>query len=420
MESQPQLSWQAMAANLINNLENRGFNYPSLPTPEALEHLELLMEQLQMVQHIANQGYWLTTNELAMLLNLPTAAIEQIIAELERNHSNKSSQNPNLDPAHSFPWRNFRCYLILKSSSNSLTAANSPSQIFWQIAPEIAATAPYTTKSEPSKSLFPSPKSNHSPEYITPQFELIHYPITNYTTSTTANQITAQPANTTQTETNHISATIAPILFTEANAFAQAPSEIIPIQFLQIDNFLSWQQLRDLFRYTIDQETNFVGSINTNGDESYRRSQVLYQFPEFEALLKSKLTGYIEKVCEQLKIRSFIPIGIEAQLTAHNDGHFYKLHNDNGSPDTANRILTYVYYFHREPKGFSGGELVLYDGAMENNLMMAAHSSHQIQPRNNSIVFFPSQFMHEVLPIICPSRKFVDSRFTINGWVRGA
>jgi hypothetical protein len=41
-----------------------------------------------------------------------------------------------------------------------------------------------------------------------------------------------------------------------------------------------------------------------------------------------------------------------------------------------------------------------------------------VEPRHNSIIFFPSEYMHEVMPVICPSREFVDSRFTINGWVR--
>ncbi|MGB8690572.1 MAG: proline hydroxylase, partial [Microcoleus sp.] len=33
-------------------------------------------------------------------------------------------------------------------------------------------------------------------------------------------------------------------------------------------------------------------------------------------------------------------------------------------------------------------------------------------------VFFLSRYMHEVLPVSCPSKAFADSRFTINGWVR--
>jgi excisionase family DNA binding protein len=32
-------------------------------------------------------------------------------------------------------------------------------------------------------------------------------------------------------------------------------------------------------------------------------------------------------------------------------------------------------------------------------------------------VLFPSCYDHEVLPVRCPSRKFVSSRFTVNGWI---
>jgi len=108
---------------------------------------------------------------------------------------------------------------------------------------------------------------------------------------------------------------------------------------------------------------------------------------------------------------------IESQLTAHNDGNYYKVHNDNGSSNTATRELTYVYYFHREPKPFLGGELVIYDSKIENTYYVNADSFKTIEPRNNSIVFFLSRYMHEVLPVSCLSRSFQDSRFTINGWI---
>jgi len=35
----------------------------------------------------------------------------------------------------------------------------------------------------------------------------------------------------------------------------------------------------------------------------------------------------------------------------------------------------------------------------------------------NSIVFFPSNYLHEVLPTRCPSGEFADSRLTYNGWL---
>jgi Rps23 Pro-64 3,4-dihydroxylase Tpa1-like proline 4-hydroxylase len=41
-----------------------------------------------------------------------------------------------------------------------------------------------------------------------------------------------------------------------------------------------------------------------------------------------------------------------------------------------------------------------------------------IEPTNDTLVFFPSWFPHEVLPVACPSGRFEDSRFAINCWVR--
>lgn len=123
-------------------------------------------------------------------------------------------------------------------------------------------------------------------------------------------------------------------------------------------------------------------------------------------------------VISKLEIPPFTISQIESQLTAHNDGNYYKLHNDNGSLETATRELSYVYYFYREPKPFSGGELRIYDSRIENNFYVAAKSSKTVEPRNNSIMFFLSRYLHEVLPVSCPSKAFADSRFTINGWVR--
>ncbi|MEO1802338.1 MAG: 2OG-Fe(II) oxygenase, partial [Cyanobacteria bacterium J06629_2] len=109
---------------------------------------------------------------------------------------------------------------------------------------------------------------------------------------------------------------------------------------------------------------------------------------------------------------------VEMQMTAHNDGCFYKVHSDAGSAKTQTRELTYVYYFYKEPKAFTGGELKIYDTQMVGEKFIQRDNSKIVEPRNNSIVFFNSRCKHEVLPIACPSRQFDDSRFTLNGWLR--
>jgi Rps23 Pro-64 3,4-dihydroxylase Tpa1-like proline 4-hydroxylase len=189
-------------------------------------------------------------------------------------------------------------------------------------------------------------------------------------------------------------------------------------KYLQLDNFLSAADHQRLLNYVIEREAEFVPTTTFTGEVNYRESVVLYSFSEFSELITQRLHQVLPQVFEQLGVAPFPVSQIEAQLTAHNDGQFYKVHNDNGSHDTATRELTYVYYFYREPKPFTGGELVIYDSAIQNNYYIQADTFKTVEPRNNSIVFFLSRYMHEVLPIHCPSQTFSDSRFTINGWIR--
>ncbi|MBE9131320.1 2OG-Fe(II) oxygenase [Tychonema sp. LEGE 07196] len=191
-------------------------------------------------------------------------------------------------------------------------------------------------------------------------------------------------------------------------------------RYAQIDNFLTPAEKNKLIKYVLAKESEFVSTSTSTNAEDYRRSMVLHSFPEFSTLMVNRIKGILPDVLRKLNIPSF-PLGdIESQLTTHNDNNFYKLHNDSGSPDTASRFFTYVYYFYREPKAFSGGELLIYDSKVENNFYVAADTFRTVEPRNNSIVFFLSRYMHEVLTVSCPSKAFADSRFTINGWVRKA
>lgn len=194
--------------------------------------------------------------------------------------------------------------------------------------------------------------------------------------------------------------------------------ETIVAEYAWIENFLTGAQSQRLLEYVRVQEQNFTSTTNSANDASYRRSMVLYEFPEFADLMTKRINEITPFILTYLKLDSFVPSKVEIQLTLHNDGNYYKIHNDNGSPDCANRVLTFVYYFYREPKQFSGGELVIYDSKVENNCYVADNTFKTIKPQNNSIVFFPSYYMHEVLPVSCPSQAFLDSRFTLNGWIR--
>ena len=170
---------------------------------------------------------------------------------------------------------------------------------------------------------------------------------------------------------------------------------------------------RDLYQLALVKRPAFTRSKTSPGKHytDWRRSTVIYdnQLTGATARLDAEVRARLPDVMRALGIPTFRVASLEMQLTSHNDGEYDKTHGDSGTPDTAGRVVTFVYYFHAVPKRFSGGELVLHgpDG-----------HDYPVEPENDTIVFFNSRTMHEVRPVVCPSRAFEDGRFTLNGWVR--
>ncbi len=111
------------------------------------------------------------------------------------------------------------------------------------------------------------------------------------------------------------------------------------------------------------------------------------------------------------------PGGLELELVAYGDGGRFLRHIDTAigeaPPDATPRALSVVYYFHREPRGFTGGALRLY-GLSERDGFV------DIEPQQNSLVAFPSFVAHEVLPVACPSLEWAASRFAVNVWIHAS
>jgi Rps23 Pro-64 3,4-dihydroxylase Tpa1-like proline 4-hydroxylase len=206
-----------------------------------------------------------------------------------------------------------------------------------------------------------------------------------------------------------------PLVFRDREAEA-AGQQSSP--YVLVENFLDPKRHAELLAFALAVEKRFTSSSVSTGDEDYRRSRVLFDFPDFAALFREKIGALAPQLMRRFAIPAFPIADIECQMTAHNDGNYFKQHNDNGSPDTLNRAISYVYYFHQEPKAFTGGEFRLYHSRVENGAYQCGEKAADLEPRNNSILFFPSHCHHEVLPVRCASQRFADSRFTVNGWIR--
>jgi Rps23 Pro-64 3,4-dihydroxylase Tpa1-like proline 4-hydroxylase len=183
-------------------------------------------------------------------------------------------------------------------------------------------------------------------------------------------------------------------------------------------DFLDSDMHARLLAWVIQNEPKFEPTVVGDGkhDPSRRVSLGVHDFGVLKALLRQRMLDLVPTLLEDLRVTSFEPSNVELELVCSNDGAFFKRHIDTfirASRRASDRILSAVYYFHTEPKAFSGGTLRLYPfGATETDDQFV-----ELQPEQNTLLAFPSWVLHEVLPVRCPSRRFCDSRFNVNFWV---
>ena len=114
-----------------------------------------------------------------------------------------------------------------------------------------------------------------------------------------------------------------------------------------------------LMDWVCERESQFEASKTSTGKPQYRVSKVLYEQPELVNELIERVQHIVIPTLPILNLPPMQIGSVERQITAHNDGGYYKVHNDNGSKETGDRIVSYCIYFHTER--FTGGELRIYD-----------------------------------------------------------
>ncbi len=153
-------------------------------------------------------------------------------------------------------------------------------------------------------------------------------------------------------------------------------------------------------------ERRWLVDASTGGRDEHRRAQLLYTPVDEAHEVAAWVEAALGQLCDGLGVERFVPRRRELQITVHGDGDFYKAHTDDQGPDVAPRALSFLYYVHRTPKPFEGGELVIHDDERV-----------ELAPIHDSIVVFPSALEHEVRPVRVPSGELADGRFTVNGWL---
>lgn len=195
-----------------------------------------------------------------------------------------------------------------------------------------------------------------------------------------------------------------------------APAHSILPPYLVLRDVLDEATIAALLDYALAREADFAPTLGKAGqvDASIRQSVGVQDLGRFRPIFEAKIFALLPSLISTLRVSPVEDPRLQITLVAHGDGAFFARHIDThaASGEKHIRALTAIYYFNAEPKGFSGGALRLYaigPGATEHV---------DIEPLRNSILVYPSWAQHEVLPVSCPSKKFVDSRFAVNCWVR--
>lgn len=188
--------------------------------------------------------------------------------------------------------------------------------------------------------------------------------------------------------------------------------------------FVLWQNLLDgpsnqaMFDEVIARQESFrpteLSKLDPYGKQG-RANLVNYDTGRSGVLMRTLVEQQLAHLCERLNMPVFTLDLFHLKFASYLHGDFFHAHQDNGS-NNPDRRISFVYYFNREPKPFSGGDLILYDSRFAPRAYVRSQYT-RIIPQNNSMIFFPSEYFHEVLPIESQNRAFMDSRFTMAGHI---
>lgn len=195
----------------------------------------------------------------------------------------------------------------------------------------------------------------------------------------------------------------------------------------QIFDFLTEEQRQMLLDWTLANEAKFepAGYLYGEGgrqrgvDADVRVGLKHFGIGPLEPLIGDRMLSRLPEIMAAAGHRGPEPRSLEFEITASGDGAHFASHIDIplgpgrqtlGKKKGEDRIISTVYYFHREPKGFSGGALRLYQFGSD----ASDADSIAFEPVQNSLVAFPSFARHSVEQVHCPSGEFADYRFGLN------
>ena len=189
-----------------------------------------------------------------------------------------------------------------------------------------------------------------------------------------------------------------------------------------LSQFLGAEVCNELLQFAIASEAEFRPTDIGNIAKPYpniRRSVCLESIGRFADVVDKRIQQVIPDLAHDLRLSKFETGVIDLQMVSHGDGGFYTRHIDTFTgkdrPAKGDRVISCVYYFFREPKAFSGGELRLHPLRTKS---APEPEKVDLPITNDTLIAFSSWLPHEVRRVSNATREFANSRFSINCWIQ--
>ena len=130
--------------------------------------------------------------------------------------------------------------------------------------------------------------------------------------------------------------------------------------------------------------------------------------------LSSRILAMLPTLFTALGVEPFAVKAIPLNFINGRDGHSGLPHAD--SLDGRFKI-SLLYYFHRTPKAFRGGDLEFYESDAGSPNGHGKKAITRIACEDNLLIAFPSQTFHGITGVLSDSDQFVDGRFAAVGFL---
>jgi Rps23 Pro-64 3,4-dihydroxylase Tpa1-like proline 4-hydroxylase len=212
------------------------------------------------------------------------------------------------------------------------------------------------------------------------------------------------------------------------SSIQSAPGGLKPAPFVIIREFLDPAVRNVLHLGLLSKGAELLEAATTQGIHlDYRRSRILadcfgHVEPALERHFYARFLAYWPEARSRLRIAEFEPSLSETHALFYGNGDFFAPHKDTGAENT--RRVTFVCNLQSTPRSFEGGDLILYD-----TYFRPGRTTHdpeepcfattytRILPEDNRLIIFPSEFYHEVTPVIYRGTDPAGERVSITGWV---